>query len=157
MKTTLSSVRTYKSSYNPEEPEKPTKLPRQPKKFKPAKWLPWFVVVLLIGVSIFLFFQYRQAQTKLLNAAKPNVESSNLVTEVGRIIILPTGETPTIITVAKADKLKDQSFFANAVDGDKVIVYTSKKKAILYRPSTKQIVNVESVSISNNDSPTITR
>lgn len=63
-------------------------------------------------------------------------------------MILPEGETPTIATVSDADKVKSQTFFQRAENGDKVIVYQQAKKAILYRPSIHKIVEVTSISIT---------
>jgi len=61
---------------------------------------------------------------------------------------LPAHETPTVATVVHADKLRGQSFFANARNGDKVLVYGKEKEAILYRPSTDQIVTIAPVTVT---------
>ncbi|MEO7364045.1 MAG: hypothetical protein ABIV43_00865, partial [Candidatus Saccharimonadales bacterium] len=62
--------------------------------------------------------------------------------------IVPADETPTVATVSNVEKLKGQTFFANAQIGDKVIVYVNAKQAILYRPSTNQIVTMAPVNDS---------
>lgn len=79
-----------------------------------------------------------------LNSRK---EVENLVAEVGKIIALPQGEVPTIATVTDLEKVKDQAFFANAQNGDKVLIYTNARKAILYRPSEKRIIEVGIVNV----------
>lgn len=69
-------------------------------------------------------------------------EAEELVERVGKLILLPSG-SPTIATVSDRDQLVvGQPFFSNAVNGDKVLIYTSSKKAILYRPSTNMIIEV---------------
>lgn len=66
---------------------------------------------------------------------------------VSRIMVLPTNEEPTLATVTDLSKLKDQPFFANAQDGDKVLIYPRSLKAILYSPSKDKIIEVSSVNL----------
>ncbi len=75
-------------------------------------------------------------------------ETSMLIAQVGKLIDLPKDETPTIATITDISKLKDQPFFANAKNGDKVLIYTNAKKAILYRPSENRIIEVGAVNIN---------
>jgi hypothetical protein len=51
-------------------------------------------------------------------------------------------EQPTVATVSDITKLKDQAFFNNAKNGDKVLIFKNTKKAIIYRPSTNQIIEI---------------
>ncbi len=81
-------------------------------------------------------------------------DAQNLVDEVGKYIDLPGDETPTIATVSDAEKLKGQAFFAKAQNGDKVMFYTKAKKAFLYRPSTKKIIDVAPLSVGQNPTDT---
>ncbi len=92
------------------------------------------VLILILAV---VFFSRRTNPTQ------------NLVTEVGKLMILPSNETPTVATVNDKDKLKGQAFFATAQNGDKVLIYTGIKKAILYRPSIHKIVDVVPVAVKD--------
>lgn len=69
--------------------------------------------------------------------------------EVGKIVVLPANETPTLATVNDASKLKGQAFFANAQNDDKVLIYTQAKLAVLYRPSVKKIINIAPLNIGS--------
>lgn len=116
--------------------------------------IPYLVAALLILASLaaagFFYLKYRTALSSLNDPnASARTESRQLLEAVGRIIELPTGEEPTIATVTDTSKLRDQQFFANSQSGDKVIIYTNAKKAILYRPSTGKIIEVAPVNIGS--------
>lgn len=112
-----------------------------------------FLVVALIAIvaGAYYYTQYNSLNTILKN---PNVavekQTKQLTDQVGKLILLPTDEQPTIATVTDASKLKDQSFFKNAKNGDKVLIYVKAKKAILYDPAKNVIVDVAPVNIAQN-------
>lgn len=68
-------------------------------------------------------------------------QNKALVAEVAKYAVLPTGETPSITTIVDKEKVS-QTFLASAADGDKVLLYFQAGKAVVYRPSTHQIVNI---------------
>ena len=115
----------------------------------PTKRLPWVFVAVFAVISMFLLSQYNDAKAKLASpqaSVTAASQVSDTLGKVAKLAIVPTNEAPTVATVANAAKLKGQSFFSNAKDGDKVIVYSQAKEAILYRPSTNQIVIIAPVS-----------
>ena len=79
-------------------------------------------------------------------------ELQELIIKVGRLVVLPEGEEPTLATVADPELLKDQPFFANAKAGDKVLVYNQAQKAILYDPVADKIIEIAPITnnINNN-------
>lgn len=74
-------------------------------------------------------------------------EAADLVAEVGKLIVLPKDEEPTIATVTDPEQLKSQAFFASAQKGYKVLLYATAKKAILYDPINKKIIEVAPINI----------
>lgn len=75
----------------------------------------------------------------------PKAETPQTVIEsVGKLVALPEGETPTVATISDLTPLKDQPFFKDAQLGDKVLIYATSSKAIIYRPSQNKIINVAS-------------
>lgn len=109
--------------------------------------LPILVLALLLslGLSAYLFTQMRKLEQDPQRVAQAEAEA--LIAEVSEHIDLPAGETPTIATVSDPEQLKTQAFFTNAEKGDKVLLYTNAKKAILYSPSKHKIVEVAPVNI----------
>lgn len=106
--------------------------------------------LLLIALipTIYFYNQFQNTQRLLQNPSIAAQEELNsLVVRVGRLIELPKNETPTVATVSDVSKLKGQQFFANAVNGDKVLIYEKAKKAILYRPSINRIIEVGPINI----------
>jgi hypothetical protein len=68
-------------------------------------------------------------------------EAREIIRKVGELTILPD-ETPTVATVADKKSLQKQAFFERAENGDKVLIFETAKKAILYRPSTNKIIEI---------------
>jgi hypothetical protein len=110
----------------------------------------FLLVVALAGVfgSYYFYNKYKSLNTDATAQAKK--ETDRLVSLLGKLMELPAGETPTIATISDKDKLKDQSFFAQAQNGDILFAYTTSMKAILYRPSSNKIINVAPISINQS-------
>lgn len=103
-----------------------------------------FLLVLISGLAIYYYNKVNKlAMTPEIKAQK---EANMLVTSVGKLILLPSDEIPTIATVNDIEKLKNQPFFAHAKVGDKVIMYPKSKKAYLYNPTLNVLVDVASVN-----------
>lgn len=131
-----------------------------PKKFKMTKllWLIAIVIVLIVAAvpSFYFYNQYKSAQELLQNPNQAtNEQTQALIVKVGKLIVLPSGEKPTVATVSDITKLSDQPFFQNAQNGDKVLIYTQAKEAILFRESIDKIIQVAPISLGNNLTPSI--
>lgn len=119
------------------------------------------VLILASSGSAFYFYtEYNDLKVNPSTSGQDEVtqqdEVAKLVGLVSKLMILPDGETPTLATVADPEKLKDQAFFAKAKVGDKVLIYTNAKKAILYNLETNKIVEVAPVNIGVTPTPTST-
>lgn len=95
------------------------------------------IILSLIAISAYFFWQY---QLEVKN--NPTRELTQLTKEISKYILLPDDATPTLATVTEKEKLQTQEFFKNAENGDKVLIYVSEGKAILYRPSIKKIIDI---------------
>jgi hypothetical protein len=106
------------------------------------------MVIIFGGTALYFYSQYASLKTD--PAKNTKAETDKLVSQVSRLIILPTSEDPTVATVTDVEKLKDQPFFANAKNGDKVLIYTQAKKAILFDPVANKIVEVAPINIGDS-------
>lgn len=125
-----------------------------------SKFAPWIVggVVAVLVLTGGGYYFYRQSQSQQPNQAQTQraaqEEVKKLVSEVGKLIDLPQGEEPTVATVTDVTKLKDQPFFQKAKNGNKVLIYTNAKKAILYDPTAKKVLDVAPINIGTGSAQT---
>lgn len=106
---------------------------------------------------IFLAWQYIDARRDAdkLSDPKTSAEQANkeLVSDLRKVAVLPADEEPQVAELTDKDKQKNNPFFANAENGDKVLVYQKASKVIIYRPSTKQVVNMATIDGTNASVP----
>jgi hypothetical protein len=115
------------------------------------------VVIAAVGSSIYFYTKYQNAKNVLGNSTKVQVEeSTSLINKIGKLIELPKDENPRIATVSDITKLKGDSFFKNAKNGDKILIYVKAKKAILYDPVSNKIVNVQAITLGPAEADTAT-
>lgn len=144
-------------SSSTERPSRPTAFTPKRRKNRTVKRLAIVVLIAALAVGLAVFaYKYDQAnkEAKRLSDPKAAAEKqvTDLITDVSKLVELPTGETPTIATVTDKTKLNSQAFFKNARNGDKVLIYTQAKRAVLYRPSSKKVIEVAPLNIgSSND------
>lgn len=93
-------------------------------------------------IVICFFVYYLNSLSNKNPELKAQIEVSELLSRVGKLIVLPENEMPTLATILDENKVKEELFFKNAKNGDKLLAYVKNKKAILYRPSTNKIVEV---------------
>lgn len=104
-------------------------------------------LIVILTPSVYFYNKYQDSQQKLKNPELSAKEANRaLIGKVSKHAVLPTNEEPTIATVSDAAKLSNQNFFNGAKNGDKVLVYTKSKKAVLYRPSLDKVVNISPVT-----------
>lgn len=120
------------------------------------KWL-YGAVGLIIALvpTIYFYSQNKNTQRKLAEAQKTSQTSEAtqaIIKDVGKLVVLPEGEEPSVATVSDLSKLQGQPFFAKAANGDKVLVYNKAQRAILYRPSINKIVEMAPLNTTDQSS-----
>lgn len=104
------------------------------------------MLILAVFPSYYFYIKYQKLKNPSA-AAKQEVQA--LVRQVDRLMELPK-EEPTVATISDKEKLKDQPFFTKAENGDKVLIFTEGKKAILFRPSINKIIEVAPINIGDS-------
>jgi len=118
-------------------------IPAKYKKYTPR--IIMGVLLLILSLTSFYFYkEYKKVTTKVNGVAELRQITSNL----SKMMLLPQ-ESPTLATVADKSKLDSQDFYKNAQNGDKILLYNTAKKAILYRPSTNMIIEVASIAVKD--------
>jgi hypothetical protein len=118
------------------------------------KLLPILIIVLFIAVAGYFSYDYYKTQQELSQYKQDTtvgaIKAKNeLLKEVGKLAVLPADEEPTIATVSDAFRLRGQKFFAQAENGDKVIIYANAERAILYRPSVGKVIESAPINIQD--------
>lgn len=113
----------------------------KPKRFSARVFL-WVVVALFVVGGGYWFFVRGGAEIG------PDDEIAQAVGEVSKLLVLPENEKPTLATVSDPKLLQDQEFFAKAEAGDKVLIYATARKAILYSPKLKKIVEIAPINLN---------
>lgn len=112
------------------------------------------ILIAILGALGYFVWQYQETQKQLSELKKDpkaaaREETKKLVEKVGALVELPQGEEPTIATVTDAEKLKNQTFFAKAKNGDKVLIFTQAKRAYLYDPQANKILEIAPLNIGD--------
>jgi len=116
-----------------------------------------FVTILTVALaSGYFYWQQRSFTVANASPEKNQQEMENVLKQISKSITLPS-EAPEMATVTDKSKLQNQPFFSQAENGDKVLIFTQARKAILYRPQTKKIIdftliNVQSEATSSSKS-----
>jgi heme/copper-type cytochrome/quinol oxidase subunit 2 len=110
------------------------------------------IAVVIVGaLATTTFLLYRQVQDLRDDPSKVVTEQADqLKNKVAKIMQLPD-ETPAVITIKDVDKLKSQEdFFKDANNGDKILVFSVARKAVIYRESDNKVINAGPIVINTS-------
>lgn len=117
-------------------------------------------ILALIGLSVAGTVYVARAKPEVLGLSKGSglvkSEVDSLVVEIEKLVDLPDNERPTVATVTDIEKIKNQPFFKNAKNGDKLVIYTTSRKTILYRPSEHRVIEFGAVNIQQRATASVT-
>jgi hypothetical protein len=115
--------------------------------------------ILLIGAKLYQDSQKQLSdlRLKIQNPTAAKAQSDqDVVDRVNKHMVLPN-EVPKIVTIADVDKIKtEQPFFAQAENGDILLVYS--QKVILYSPTLDKVIEVAQIkygAVSPTGAPTV--
>lgn len=115
------------------------------------------LLVISAGAFGWSFYKYTQTKKQLMQVSSiegqkaiAQKEVNALLEKVKKHMVLPEGEEPVVATVTDKEALsKEQPFYANAHNGDRVIAYMTARKAIIYDPIRDVIVNAGPIYVDN--------
>jgi hypothetical protein len=97
-------------------------------------------IVIAVSLGVWLLVVNRDSSSSGTGSGQRQIDIA--VSKIGRHILLPSGEQPTLATINDVSKYSSVEFFKNATDGDQLLVYAQARQAILYRPSIDKIIAV---------------
>lgn len=106
------------------------------------------ITMLVSGGLIYLW----QTQNPAIIYAK---KVHDITSVAGKYTALPKNEDPVIATVTDKKVLPHQEFFKYAENGDKILMYKMNKKAVLFRPSTQQVIAVATLDFRDSNNPSV--
>lgn len=124
---------------------------------KDNKKMSKFVKILILLLAVFFItsvsfagYYYKKVKdfTKSESALK-DAKLSEVLEKVGKLVVLPQGEQPTLATVSDPSQLQNQPFFKSAKKGDIVLVYINARRAILYDPVADKVIDIAPLNVSN--------
>lgn len=105
------------------------------------------LLLVAAGFAAFYFYQKANKVTEEVSS-KPLDQLNQAINDIGELAILPINDNPTLSVVVDANQAKNDptfslfKFFENTEPGDMWLNYPKTGKNILYRPTTKKIVNM---------------
>jgi hypothetical protein len=105
------------------------------------------ILLTLFSYSIYIVYQkyFNPTEEEKVQRQEEKTRKDILAVlkEISKYTVLPENDPPTLFVIDNAEKLgKQQPFFANALNGDKLLIFPNSSKAILWSPSRGKIINI---------------
>lgn len=120
----------------------------------------WLVILILLAGAVYGAYKYMPEYFKAIPGmgtaqidpqseeaiAQAEAEKQSILGELGKLMVLPEGD-PVLFKVSDEETMKkQQAFFKDTKNDDVLLVFQASSKAIIYRPSSKMIINVGPVN-----------
>lgn len=106
---------------------------------KKGYWIAGIVIALIAAFSLTMAGVYKNQMAQ--KQKKRAAEEQAVVDKIYKLLRLPN-ETPIFMTVYNEKDFQNNDLFRVVKTGDKILVYLNAKQAIIYRPSTNQVIEV---------------
>lgn len=108
-------------------------------KKKKLFWMTLVIIALVCTYTLVMGLIYKnQMGTKKKAQAK---EEQQTIDKIAQLLRLPN-ENPIVTTVYNEKDFENNNLFRTVKKGDKILLYINAKQAIIYRPSTNQVIEV---------------
>ena len=106
---------------------------------KRVLWITLIVIAIVVMYTLIMGAVYKnQMASKKKAQAK---EEQETVDKISKLLRLPN-ETPLVTTVYNEKDFANNNLFRPVKKGDKILLFINAKQAVIYRPSTNQVVEV---------------
>lgn len=115
------------------------------------------VILFVIGIMFGVSFLLNKDSAIVIDSEVSNSpevygetpeEVTRLLGDVGKHFLLPEDTDLSVYTVTDLEPLQADPFFKNAEIGDKVLIWATARKAILYSPRRAKIIEVSLVGLA---------
>lgn len=112
--------------------------------------LMWILLFLSVGAFLWSFLNYTQTKKQLAILTDPKLaselsqkETEVLLSKISKHAILPKEKNPVVAVINDVETLAaTQDFYSMAHNGDKVVIYSGARKAIIFDEKQDRIVNI---------------
>lgn len=117
----------------------------------------WLLLAIAVGALIWSFLNYWTTSRKLAVLTDPKLaselnqkETDELLEKMRALMIIPKDKNPIVATINDVETLAtNQDFYRNAHNGDRLVIFTASKKAVIYDADDNRIVNVGPIFYTN--------
>ena len=106
------------------------------------------ISIFIVGVGSGYLVYNKLSEKNSKEDGSVDKQITEILEELGSLILLPKDETPTVMSIMDVDSLKKEKFYKDVIKGDILIIYSDK--AIVFRREEKKIVNVAPVFIETD-------
>lgn len=114
-----------------------------PTRYRYSKTRVLLLIIFLLLITCALLYGGYKGFQKFWGNAEPTAEE--VIKLVSKIAETPQGETPVVSIIINLESLKEQSFFKDALVGDRVLIYKEAQMAYLFRPKTSKLIAISPI------------
>jgi hypothetical protein len=119
----------------------------------------WALLAIVLAASAWSFYNYYTASHQLAILKDPKLASevnkkqtAELLNKLKLLLVLPNDKNPVVATINDVEKLATtQDFYRMAHNGDKLIIFTASRKAVIFDEKANKVVNVGPIFFNNAD------
>lgn len=108
-------------------------------------WITLVAITLVIMYVLIMGAIYKNQMASKKKAQQK--EEQQTVDKISKLLRLPN-ETPIFTTVYNEKDFENNNLFRVVKKGDKILLFINAKQAVIYRPSTNQVIEVVPVKES---------
>lgn len=111
---------------------------------KISELLKAILIVVLVGILFIIFYKNfdNNSHKKIPSEQNININDREILNRLNKLILLPENTQPNIAEILDIEALKEQqpNFFANAKNGDRIIIYP--EMAIIFSVTENKIIKI---------------